>query len=130
MATLNSSVSKNHILCPSARCEEGAILLGAVHDDGLVRLLDTRIEITAEQVEQANQKGKPETYLRFANKCVESGCKQWKNNRCGIVDEVRETLSTKDLSTTPQKCAIRESCRWFSQDGLDACRLCPLVLTE
>jgi hypothetical protein len=28
------------------------------------------------------------------------------------------------------RCSIRANCRWFDQQGADACRVCPFVITD
>lgn len=73
--------------------------------------------------------------FRFAEPCVAAGCGQWTGDRCSVIDEVIAAAQT----TAPQLvavdaplpyCAIRSSCRWFSQTGRAACRVCRFVVTD
>ncbi|MEO0389343.1 MAG: hypothetical protein AAF218_00230 [Pseudomonadota bacterium] len=95
-----------------------------------MRMVPFPLVMDAEDVAAAGAHRAPETYLRFANTCVTQACQQWQNGRCTVPDQVADHLDTKGLTATPQKCAIRDSCRWFGQDGINACRLCPWVLTD
>jgi hypothetical protein len=75
----------------------------------------------------------PETRFRFAQPCVEGACHHWTGHACGLIGRVRRALDDAGETagaTAPPRCSIRHACRWFAQDGLDACRACPLVITE
>jgi hypothetical protein len=126
-------VTKRGRTCPSGRCEEGAVLLGIVGSNGVVGYVQPALPISDEFVEEARQRGEPERRFRFAQPCLEGGCTQWTENRCGVIDRV---LSAKDASgdTTVTaglpECSIRPSCRWFAQAGARACAVCPLVITD
>lgn len=123
--------NKDHILCPSAMCEPGSQLLGIVGRDGRVSLLEEPILVDKNFTEMARQGRTPEKRFRFTTPCLEKGCQQWKNGRCGIGDEVisvfAETIS--DQTKLP-KCGIRNNCRWYNQSGVRACLICPDVLTD
>lgn len=116
--------------CPSSHCADGAILLGVVGPHGVIyREQLTRID--AAFVELASQGGTPEKRFRFANKCVENGCKQWSNGKCGVIEAVMnhypgEASEDGDLP----RCSIRDTCRWFSQAGRAACMICPGIVTD
>ena len=88
----------------------------------------TRVD--AAFVELASQVGSPERRFRFANKCVECGCKQWSNGRCGVIDAVMAYRPEESQTTELPKCSIRETCRWFAQAGRAACMICPLIVTD
>jgi len=125
-----SATAHNHYLCPSARCEEGAILLGVLRDDGTVGLLPQRIIMDRESVQLAESQGYPEKRFRFANSCAEDKCAQWTGKKCGVIGVLFTETKKKGLTETPKKCSIREVCRWFDQEGISACSVCPLVITD
>jgi len=52
--------------------------------------------------------------------------------RCGVIDEVLEVVpeENRDPDGTLPECSIRMDCRWFSQVGAEACRVCPQVITD
>lgn len=122
--------SNDKIMCPSSRAQTGARLLGIRQPDGSVAILPQVLQIDEQFIKDASKELKAEQRFRFTNKCVESGCKQWTGSRCGVADAVvsliDELVTSKDL---PQ-CYIRPQCRWFKQNGSDACKACQFVITE
>ena len=117
------------ILCPSSRCQTGAILLGIVLPDGSVAFAKDRIAVDAAFVDSASQGRAPETRFRFSTPCASSGCHQWTGERCGVIDSV---LAEAGAYTSPElpDCAIRSDCRWFAQSGSAACAVCDRVVTD
>ena len=119
-------------VCPSARAEPGATLLGVIGTDGQVAYLKTALQIDQAFIDDVRPDGVPEERFRFANTCVEGRCAQWdgKKSRCGGIDSVVPFLGTGEGTSRLQPCSIRPACRWFRQDGPSACRICPGVITE
>ena len=116
-------------LCPSGKCEPGAKLMGVVQQDGRVGYLGKPLEVDDAFVAQANEGRTPERRFRFVNPCAESGCRQWTGTRCGVIDKVMKQLEGHEAESLP-KCGIRPQCRWFRQNGADACSVCSLVITD
>jgi hypothetical protein len=117
-------------LCPSARAEPGASLIGVVGPDGTVGMLRDPLEIDAAFLEQISADGlRPEQRFRFTAPCVEDRCSQWNGCKCTIPDQVRGWVEP-DEARSLVPCGIRSACRWFGQDGPEACRLCPMVITD
>lgn len=65
--------------------------------------------------------------FRFAARCEEHRCAQFADGRCSLgqrlvdgVDPVVDSLPS---------CTIRDSCRWFAEQGRPACLRCPQVVT-
>ncbi len=122
------------LACPSSRCEPGATLLGVIEVDGTVGYITPRLTIDEDFVERARRGRKPESRFRFSGPCVEAGCRQWTGSRCGLIDRVLDAglehpHPEAERGGLPQ-CSIRSSCRWFDQAGAEACRVCPLVITD
>jgi hypothetical protein len=121
-------------LCPSARCEEGAILLGIVGENGVVGYVTPRVIVNSDFVRLAHIGRAPEKRFRFSQPCIESGCLHWTGSRCGVIDHAlkaaQEANATEWLAEKLPQCSIRPSCRWFSQVGPKACAVCPLVITD
>ena len=118
-------------LCPSATCSKGATLLGIVKTDQTVALLNIPLPIDEDFVQKANQNREPERRFRFADKCVKSGCRQWTGKSCGIMNELawaNPSVQSTDEELPP--CIIRPACRWYSQEGGKACRICLFVVTQ
>lgn len=118
--------------CPSAPAEPGALLIGIVGDDGIVQPVPTRLEIDDDFITLAGKIGAPEARFRFAGRCVEGQCRQWTGNSCGVIERVLAGMSDQqiDPAVSLPRCAIRGSCRWYSQRGAEACRACVYVVTD
>ena len=120
-------------LCPSARCESGSILLGVVTQDGRVGYIRPELRIDSDFVAAARATRDPEKRFRFAQPCVESRCVHWTGARCGVIQNVLDSAEARAAAAESRplpRCSIRRSCRWFGEHGADACRVCPLVVTE
>ncbi|MBK7359176.1 MAG: hypothetical protein IPI45_06280 [Saprospiraceae bacterium] len=118
------------ILCPSSRAQTGARLLGIRQEDGSMAILPEPLKIDNSFIDISHQLAPAEQQFRFTNKCVESGCKQWTGARCGVADKLIQACSSIQLANTLPECGIRPQCRWYKQNGDEACKICPLVITE
>jgi hypothetical protein len=117
--------------CPSSRCEEGALLIGNVREDGTVAFADAPRVVSAVFAQAAQAAGEPEKRFRFAGPCVAQRCRQWSDGACSVPGTVAKLLA--DVAhdrKAPAHCAIRDTCRWFAQSSYAACDICPLVTTE
>lgn len=117
-------------LCPSHTCEPGAILLGIVMRDGRVAFSSDRMIVNQEFVQIAREGRTPEKRFRFGGRCVQSGCRQWTGERCGVIDSITEAVDIDVESAALPECSIRSECRWFYQSGAEACAICPEVITD
>lgn len=118
--------------CPSATCEEGAILLGIVGAEGVLGYLTPQMAVDAEFCREAREGTKPETRFRFAQPCVEDRCAQWVGSHCDLIHQVLnspEGVRIMDASYGAlPKCSIRTTCRWFAQAAGRACAVCPWIV--
>jgi hypothetical protein len=125
------SRGEDKIMCPANRCKPGSLLLGARSKNGTITIFPEALAINNEFIEIVKKNPEPpEERFRFTNKCIESGCKQWKNGGCGVVDRVVQFLDSVDEIDPNFPCSIRSNCRWFLQKQYDACKICPYVATE
>lgn len=114
-------------LCPSAPLYEGSKLLGIVNEAGEVNLLTEPLPLTQAFTDSATQSEVlPEARFRFVNKCVKSGCGHWDGHSCGVIQHTLRHNADRLQDTLPE-CGIRPQCRWYAQEGENACRICPLV---
>ncbi|WP_461039296.1 hypothetical protein [Spirosoma harenae] len=123
-----NSVPKS--MCPSAAPKEGAVLLGIVKQNGEVALLEQRIEIDGSFIETARNGRDLGQRFRFANTCATKGCGNWSGHHCMVLDIARQLAHIEPIATAElPACSIRATCRWFMQDGGEACRICPKINT-
>lgn len=123
--------NKNSVMCPSNRCKPGSKLLGVRQNNGVVSILPEALSIDQEFIDKVKEHPRPpEQRFRFTNKCIESGCNQWTDKGCGVIEEVIQYLDQIPSNEELPKCSIRFRCRWFLQKGANACKVCPYILTE
>lgn len=118
-------------MCPSHRCKLGSSLLGIRQGNGTIAILPQALSIDEDFIDKVKQHPiPPEQRFRFTNKCIDKGCRQWNGKGCDVVERVVSFLNIIPQNKELPKCSIRNKCRWFVQKGLDACKICPYVLTE
>lgn len=115
--------------CPSSVCAEDAVLLGKVKEDGTILFFSNRMQLDQTSVKEFKKLGDPERYYRFSSPCVQNGCRQWANGSCGVIKKVLGA-GLDDLPADAPACIIRNTCRWFHQEGVQACYVCPMVITD
>ncbi|MCF0054651.1 hypothetical protein [Dyadobacter sp. CY356] len=112
--------------CPSYVAKPGADLFGMISENGKVTYLNEAIRIDKTFVEET-QKGRPaEERFRFSGKCIQHGCHQWEDGKCGLIQKVIQ-LHQNPPSAFIQHCAIRHTCRWYAQEKELACANCSEV---
>jgi hypothetical protein len=65
--------------------------------------------------------------FRFAARCEEGRCAQYDDGRCTLGQRLVDGLDPV-VSALPS-CTIRDTCRWFAEQGRAACIRCPQVVT-
>jgi len=117
-------------LCPSAPCEEGALLIGRALQTDKVVLLSQPIPVSSTFVAEAVKHRSPEKRFRFASPCKGGACANWNGQSCGVPDQVKHLTPTPMHTTKPPECGIRVDCRWYQQEGVQACFFCVSVTTQ
>lgn len=69
----------------------------------------------------------PVELFRFAARCEEGRCAQHADGRCSLGQRLVDGVDPV-VNSLPS-CTIRESCRWFAEQGRPACLRCPQVIT-
>ena len=117
-------------LCPSAQPDmQGAIVLGVLGGDAgrpQVHYLNQRLPADAAILARAGPS--PTRVLRLAARCEESKCSHFDGANCRLATRVAKMLDPV-VDRLPA-CSIRRDCRWFAQEGGEACLRCPQVVTE
>jgi hypothetical protein len=127
-----STKSTRTLLCPSINpigpdARVFGVLTGSAADGLQVGYLTETLPATAELLAAAAP-AKPTEVFRAAAPCVERGCQHFDGANCQLAMRVTAMLDPA-VNALP-RCAIRPSCRWFRQEGREACLRCPLVTTE
>jgi hypothetical protein len=105
-------------------------MIGMVKEDGHVDMMEVPLPVDQHFVEVASRGRMPESRFRFSNKCIRCGCAQWTGSRCGIIDKILDNVTSLPEPEGLPQCSIRPGCRWYSQRGADACKVCPFIITD
>jgi hypothetical protein len=118
------------LLCPSAQPDMAeARIFGVVGGTAAtpeVAYLKSSATVTPEMLEQLGDLD-PTHVFRFAARCEEGRCGQYKDGRCSLGQRIAEMLPP--VTEALPSCQIRASCRWYEEVGAAACRRCPQVVT-
>jgi hypothetical protein len=119
------------IRCPSARPEMPGsaafgVVLGSV-EQPRVAYLDQVLPVTEELLGMAAPVSPTEVF-RFSAPCAGNACQHFDGTDCRLATRIVERLPL--AADRLPDCAIRPACRWWRQEGEDACLRCPLVATE
>ena len=117
--------------CPSARPEwNGSFVFGISAgsvDEPRVVFLDAPLEVT-DEIRQMTEGVALTEVFRFAAPCVNAACQQYAGGRCTLSRRTVELLPT--VTTALPDCLIRPTCRWYAEEGEEACFRCPQVVTD
>lgn len=119
--------------CPSAAAEsEGAkviAIVGGTHEMPMLRYLSRPIPIHV-----VREAGLDDEDIglgaRLASDCIRTDCRNFDahGSRCSLATRVRQLVPA--VSSTPPPCAIRKSCVWWAQEGVQICMRCPAITRE
>lgn len=118
-------------LCPSAQPDMPnsialGVMAGTIDEPHFVHF--HKPQPISEELLALAEPVKPTEVFRFAATCMGSGCIHYDGANCRLVQQVVENLPA--VAETLPPCHIRSSCRWYQQEGKDACLRCPQVVTD
>jgi hypothetical protein len=119
-------------LCPSAQPGmDQCRVLGVVQwsDDGAkpdLQYLNECLPATGEVLAQAAPL-KPTEVFRLAATCQECLCPHFDGSDCRLATRIVRILPAVVDALPP--CIIRKECRWYFQEGGNACKRCPAITT-
>lgn len=118
-------------LCPSAQPhQEGSFVFGVVcgtQENPRIGWLETPLPASRELL-SSSAPVRPTEVFRFAAPCAEDKCVHFHAERCRLASQLVTMLSPVVDRLPP--CALRVTCRWWCQEGPEACSRCPQVVTE
>ena len=120
------------LLCPGINpigpdAQVFGVLTGSATEGFRVGYLTKAVPATPELLAAAAP-ARPTEIFRAAATCMEWACKHWDGENCQLAARITAKLDPV-VSALP-RCAIRATCRWFRQEGPDACVRCPQLPTE
>jgi len=126
-----SKESSKQIDCPSAQATtDGARIFGVMTgtpEAHRVGYLTEALPVSEKLLALAGS-AKPTQVFRIAAPCANGGCKHFRDNTCNLARRIVEGVPAV-VNALPA-CQIRSTCRWFRQEGKEACFRCPQVMTD
>ena len=123
--------SVKSLLCPSAQPGmQGLRLLGVLEptaEGPRLAYLNEDVPVTDDVLGLASP-AQPTEVFRLAAHCEERRCTHFDGERCKLATRIVQILPAV-VEALPI-CLIRSSCRWYEQEGKEACFRCPQVITE
>ena len=121
---------KKGLSCPSAQPDmpDARIIgvLGGTPDDPHVAYLGARVHVDMQVLETLGNL-EPTEVFRFAARCEEDRCTHFDGSSCRLAARVAKGLPPV-VQALPT-CQVRADCRWFAEQGKEACYRCPQVVT-
>lgn len=118
------------LCCPSAPPDwDGSRVLGIVGgtvEEPQVSYLSEAVPVTSELL-ALTRPVKPTEVFRFSAPCAGKACQHFDGTDCRLVTKVVRLLPTVVEKLPP--CNLRPNCRWWKQEGKEACRRCPQIVT-
>lgn len=116
--------------CPSAQPDmtEARVLgiVGGTVEQPRVDYLKKEAEVSAADLQAIGGRDLTQV-LRFSARCESHRCGQFKDGRCSLASRIVQGLAPVVDSLPP--CQIRATCRWYAEEGREACLRCPQVVT-
>jgi hypothetical protein len=115
--------------CPSARPGmAGGIVFGVVGEGagGHLGYLEKLVPVTSEVI-ALSAPADPSEVFRLAAPCAESGCQHFESAHCRLAARVARMLPA--VTDRLPACRLRPTCRWWKQEGREACLRCPQIVS-
>ena len=124
------SADEARLSCPSAQPDmQDARIFGVIAGTAAeprVAYLKKKAEVGPELMAQLGGLD-PTQVFRYAARCENGRCAQYEGGRCSLAQRIVSFLEPV-VSDLPS-CQIRDTCRWFAEEGGAACLRCPQVVT-
>lgn len=124
-------LTEGELLCPSSQADtDGAVVFGVIGgtvDEPRVSYLADPVPVTSTLLEMAKPV-EPTEVFRIGAKCAEQKCLHFNRDHCELGRRIVRMLPTA-VDKLPA-CRLRPRCRWWREQGAQACFRCPLVVTR
>ena len=119
------------LLCPSAQPDMAqARVIGIINGTPEVPQVAYLEPGVVVDVTLSSQLGAldPTHVFRFAATCETQRCTHFDGKRCSLAQRIVAQLP--EVVNILPVCQIRRECRWYAEEGGNACRRCPQVITK
>lgn len=125
-------MKNQHLNCPSSRpeipgAEVFAVVCGTA-DEPQLRYMDKTLSVNND-LRQMDLPVPLTEVLRISAPCMENRCQYFDGDKCRLAKVISAQSQPEKKSSVPF-CAVRETCRWYAEQGQDACRVCQYIVTD
>lgn len=117
--------------CPSAQPDmpQSVIfgVVGGTASNPRLRYLAEPLPTTPELLALA-EPAEPTEVFRFGAICAQRHCQHFDGAHCMLGAKLATEVSP--VTTVPPPCRLRSRCRWWQEQGVEACLRCPVVVTK
>jgi hypothetical protein len=125
-----SRETSERLTCPSSQADvAGAVVFGIIGgspEAPEVGYLAQAVGVSDEILALAGPV-LPSEVFRIAGPCAAQACRHFDGQDCSLATKLVQLLP-RAVDRLPA-CTVRSSCRWWAQEGAEACRRCPQVVT-
>jgi hypothetical protein len=119
------------LMCPSADAEmSGSVIFGVVvgtpAEPHVVHL--DRIKQIPPELLTLDSPVNPSEIFRIGATCIENSCAHFDGAKCRLTERIIDGLPA--VTDRLPACAIRGNCRWWYQEGKEACLRCQQVVRD
>lgn len=123
--------SSKALMCPSADAAMSGstifgIVVGTAEEPNVVYL--QQVKPIPPELLTLDAPVKPSEIFRIAATCIENSCRHFDGTKCRLTERIVDGLPA--VAEQIPACAIRSKCRWWYQQGIDACKRCPQVVRD
>jgi hypothetical protein len=131
MCDLQPNHLPQSLLCPSADAEMSGsaifgIVVGTPEAPHVVHL--DRVKAIPPGLLTLNSPVKASEIFRIAATCIENSCKHFDGAKCRLTARIIEGLPA--VTDRIPACPIRANCRWWQQEGKEACLRCQQIVRD
>ena len=102
--------------CPNSYSDSKDEIIGSYNNQGTIVYYKTSID----SFKKDN--------LRFSSKYETKNCTNWTGSECSLPSKILSTIKEVSISNSNYlDCRIKKDCRWFYQEGIEVCKICPVV---
>jgi hypothetical protein len=117
------------ILCPNALPVVGGLIIGIINEQDEVTLLPQPEVIDKEFYDTVLKNTGLNVQFRFSKPCIKGKCGHWTGDSCDVPGRVMQRVEEQLIAQGKiPECEIRAHCRWYTQEGANACKICPIVV--
>jgi len=120
------------LFCPSAQPGlAGSMIIGVVEAHpkaSRVSHLARPVTLSGQNLAALNDDPGATARFRFGAPCQEMACTNWTGSKCRVAQQLVRILPARGQALP--RCSLRRVCRWFEQEGAEACMRCSQVVTD